>query len=296
MVENKTPETVPQNPSNIYAISMKVRNVKAKVSDESFKARIVIDGKSYDMVRADKTLFTFDYKTDDLKHRAAYYFDVNYVLCGVQKTYTSRIYRLGIVNRYAVGFECNRGRPYTQISLLGRGFAEEDTVEIGEILCDTEFISPNVLTFTVPFAEEGKHYWSVLRSGNGDIGLGDFFIDGLKIGVEPESILLETGGKQVMAIFIEVDAPEFGLPLDITTDIPESIIMHDVTIRGGKRSANVVITGGKPGAGSLFVGAPGFEECRISVLVHGNGPEEDDGENFQLDDGSDWADDFTPVD
>jgi hypothetical protein len=287
MVENRTPEAVPQNPSNTYAISMKIHNTKAKVASESYGARVVIDGRSHDMVRGGGTLFNFDYQTNDLKHKAAYYFDVDYLLCGTKKTYTSRIYEFSIMNRYVVGFECNRGRPYTQISLLGRGFVGGDTVEIGGVLCDTEFISPNVLNFVVPLVEGGKSHGAILRSENGDIGLGDFFVDALDIGVDPESILLKIGDKQVLTISIGVDAPPLGLPLNITTDIPESIIMHDVTIRGGERSANVVITGGEPGAGSLFIGAPGFEESRVLVLVH----MEDEGDGPRLDEDFDWSDD-----
>jgi hypothetical protein len=278
MVENKTPKMVPQNPSNTYAISMKVRNTKAKIADDSYRAYVVIDGKSHSMVKKNGTLFNFDYKTGDLKHKVAYYFDVEYVLCGTKKTYTSKIYELGVINRYAVGVECNRGHPYSRISLLGRGFVDGDTVEIGGVLCDTEFVSPNVLTFTVPFVE-GGNYRAILKSENGDIGLGNFFVDALKIDVDPESILLKTGDKQVMTISIGIDAFTFGLPLDITTDIPESIIMHDVTIRGGERSVNVVITGGEPGAGLLFISAPGFEECKIPTLIHGD----DESESLQLD-------------
>lgn len=292
MVENRTPRTVPQNPSNTYGISMKIHNTKAKVASDSCRARIVIDGESHDMAKGSETLFNFDYQTNDLKHKIVYYFDVDYMLCGAKKTYTSKIYELSVINRYAVGFECNRGRPYTRISLLGRGFVEGDTVEIGNVLCDTEFVSPNVLTFTVPLLEGGKNHGAILVSENGDIGLGNFFVDALGIDANPESVLLKTGDKQVLAISIEVDAPPSGLPLDITTDIPESIIMDSVTIRGGERSANAVITGGEPGTGSLFIGAPGFGESRVLVLVRA----EDDGEGPRLDEDFDWPGDFTLTD
>lgn len=291
MVENKTPKAMPQNPSNIYRISLKLHNTKAKIPKESYKASIVIDGKSYDMVKEGKNFFTFDYEIGDFKHKAAYYFDISYVLGGVSKTYTSRIYELNIINRYVVGFECNRGRPHAQISLLGRGFAAGDTVEIGEILCDTEFVSPNVLAFTVPFIEGGKHYKAILKSDNGNIGLGNFSVDAIKINAEPSSITMKTGDRKLVTISIDVEAPEFGLPLEITTDIPDSIVMHDVTIRGGEKTANVVIAGGEHGSGTLFIGSPGFEECEIPVFI-----QSEDGINFSFSSTSDLTDDFTSID
>lgn len=291
MVENRTPRTVPQNSSNIYPIAIKVHSAKVKVADDSYKAAIVIDGKRYDMVKNGRTSFSFDYEPDVPRHRAAYYFDIDYLLGGYWKTYTSRVYELNIINRYAVGFECNRGRPYAQISLLGRGFAEGDRVELSGIPCETEFISPNVLTFTVPLIGGGQCYRAVLGSENGNIGLGDFFVDALRINVEPNSISLRSGERQFVTVSIDVDAPEFGLPLEITTDIPGSIIMHGVAIRSGERSANAVIAGGQPGTGTLFIGAPGFEECGIPVTVYGEG-----GEDSPMGDISALTDEFNLLD
>jgi hypothetical protein len=292
MVKNETPKIIQQNNSNVYPISIEVRNTRSKVIPDSYSASIVIDGKRHKMAKMGKTSFTFNYEPSGGRHKTSYYFDINYISDGILKTYTSEIYQLSITNRYVVGFECNRGRPYTQVSLLGRGFADGDTVEIGGVFCDTEFVSPNVLKFIVPFLEGGRNYRAVLYSNNGDIGLGDFLIDAAKINVEPASVALKSGERQIFTISSDIDAPEEGLPLEITTDIPESIIMHDVTIRSGEKSANVLIGGGEPGIGTLFIEAPGFEECRIPVTIYG----ESDIDSRIDDEVADFMDDFFPED
>jgi hypothetical protein len=287
MIENTTPKIVPQNPSNTYQISLKIHRTNRKIADNSYSACVVIDGMSYAMVKRSASLFDLDYVTDSPKHKMAYYFDVNYFVNGSPRVSTSRIYELSITNRYAVGFECNRGRPNAKISLLGRGFIAGDRVEIGGVLCKTQFISPNALTFTVPFIETGRHYEAFLVSENGDICLGNFHIDVVKINAEPDSIAIKSGERQLITISIGIDAPRSGLPLEVTTDIPESIIMHDVVIRGGERRANVIVKGAQPGIGTLFIGAPGFVECEIPVEVIGYEP---------ADSNSSLTDDFVTVD
>lgn len=266
-INNLTPKTMPQNPSNSYQIAMKIRNSNIKIPFESYSSRIIIDGVPHEMLKTDNLNFTFDYKIDENKHTAAYYYEISYLLNKREKSIKSKIFRLNIINRYAIGFECNRGRPYCEISLLGRGFTEGDKVVIGGYTCDTAFISPNVLTFKIPFIDGGKSYKAILDSDNGNIGLGEFFVDTLTISTEPTKLKLNSGDRQLLTITIDIDAPEFGLPLDITTDIPESVIMHDVSIQPGMRTATVIVEGGQPGEGSLFISAHGFTDCILPISV-----------------------------
>lgn len=265
-IDNQTPRMAPQNPSNFYRISMQVKKTNIKIAPDSYKSQVLIDDKAYDMVKSGDREFYFDYKEED-RHVINYRYKVYYSVGSKEKSMRSRNYKLNIINRYAVGFECNRGKPYSEISLLGRGFVEGDRVMIGDCVCDTTFVSPNVLSFVVPMLEGGRTYRAVLDSENGDIGLGDFFIDPASITTDPTKIDLSRGEKCVLTVTVDVEAPPEGLPLDVTTDIPDSIIMHDVVIRPGMRSARVVVEGGRPGKGSLFIAAPGVESCEIPVVV-----------------------------
>ena len=269
-IDNQTPRTFPQNPSNSYRIAMRVRNSNVDVTPGSYRSVVVIDGERHDMIKTGNADFYFDYKIQDKdKHAADYRYEVSYEIGKKTRNITSKDFKLNIINRYVVGFECNRGKPYSKISLLGRGFSNGDCVVIGEYACDTVFISPNVLEFTVPLIEGGRPYKAVLDSENGDIGLGEFFVDTLAITPSPREIALMPGDKQVLTFSIDVPAPTNGLPLDITTDVPDSVIMHDVMIQPGMCSARVVIEGGKPGKGALFIAAPGFSECVVPIRVEG---------------------------
>ncbi len=267
-INNQTPRRIPQNPSNSYKIAMNVKKTNVNILSESYESRVVIDGIPYNMTKSNNFDFYFDYKIEDEnKHNASYYYEVSYQIGKKKKQVKSKTFKLNIINRYAIGFECNRGRPYSKISLLGRGFVDGDTVKIGDYLCDTTFISPNVLRFVIPLIEGGRAYKVILDSENGDIGLGEFYVDTLDIRVVPGKLNIISGERQILSISIDIDAPEVGLPLDITTDIPDSIIMHDVSIRPSMRSAKVVVEGGVPGKGSLFISAPGFSNCIVPVTV-----------------------------
>jgi hypothetical protein len=68
---------------------------------------------------------------------------------------------------------------------------------------------------------------------------------------------------------IPAEAPAGGLVLDITTDVPASVIMPEVLIPAGARSVNVVVEGGKPGSGTIYVRAPGFGEASVAITVSG---------------------------
>jgi hypothetical protein len=58
--------------------------------------------------------------------------------------------------------------------------------------------------------------------------------------------------------------------VDVTTDIPDSVIMPEVFIPGGSNTTSVSVEGGKPGTGHLYVRGPGSsKEIRIPVTVRG---------------------------
>ena len=63
-------------------------------------------------------------------------------------------------------------------------------------------------------------------------------------------------------------APAEGLAVNVTTDIPDNVIMPEVTFMGGERTASVNITGGEePAKGTLFISARGFSSLEIPIEV-----------------------------
>ena len=62
----------------------------------------------------------------------------------------------------------------------------------------------------------------------------------------PESLELGPNSSDMIIFTIEVDAPPQGLYVDVTTDIPDSLVMPEVTIQPGTRSVNVPVEAGNP--------------------------------------------------
>jgi hypothetical protein len=80
------------------------------------------------------------------------------------------------------------------------------------------------------------------------------------------------GSSQNLTFSVPNPAPAGGLLLDITTDVPESVIMPEVIVPEGQTSVSVAITGGKPGSGSLFLKGYGSGEVTIAVTVAAPAP------------------------
>jgi hypothetical protein len=87
--------------------------------------------------------------------------------------------------------------------------------------------------------------------------------------VEPAALTLVPGQKQSVTFTVTHPAPAGGLLLDVTTDVPESVIMPEVVVPEGQSSVTVTVEGGKPGTGSLFLKGYGNGEVSIPVSVGG---------------------------
>ena len=60
-------------------------------------------------------------------------------------------------------------------------------------------------------------------------------------------------------------APPGGLLLDLTTDVPESVIMPEVIVPDGQNSVTVTVEGGRPGTGSLYL--KGYDTGEVTIPV-----------------------------
>ena len=131
----------------------------------------------------------------------------------------------------------------------------------------TVFESPTSLGFYVPALAPGRNYKVSISGATGNSAVGSFRIDGSDVSVDPASLSLAPGQKQALTFTVASPAPAGGLLLDITTDVPDSVIMPEVVVPEGQTSVAVTVEGGKPGTGSLFLKGYGNGEITIPVTV-----------------------------
>ena len=128
------------------------------------------------------------------------------------------------------------------------------------------FESPSSLSFFVPPVEPGKSYRLRLAGGGNELQVGSFRVDALSFTVSPSTLVLRTGEQQALTFTIPQPAPAGGMLIDVTTDVPQSIVMPEVIVAAGQTSVTVPVQGGKPGNGSLFFKSSAGEST-VSVTV-----------------------------
>ncbi len=274
-ITNLTPETVNENPSGHYDISVLIEPSGSKVVEDSIRAYIVIDGQIFPMSPSPTTpnVFKYEYRLPPNRREARYYFQVDYQLEKNQVT-TERqeitdVQQMRLTDRYALSLDVERAPAGSRVGLVGRGFSRNDRVIVGGEEAETVFHSSNSLEFFVPSLPHSRNYNVQLVDADGTINVGSLRIDAGTIRVSPDQVSFTTGDRTTLVFTIPTEAPPGGLYIDVLTDIPESIVMPEVIIPGGSRSVNVSVEASRPGRGSLFVQKPGYDEVRIPVTVTG---------------------------
>ena len=151
---NLTPKDVPQNPSGIYTMSVATEITDGNVSEESIEANVIIDGKKFEMEPTElaPNVFEFDYALPKGRDSARYYYEVNYTFENTSskvRTKVSELSEMFLTNRYVVTLETSRAPVGSVVPVLGRGFTPSDAIVVGPIAADTEFVSENVIKFTI---------------------------------------------------------------------------------------------------------------------------------------------------
>lgn len=273
VINNLTLKQLRKNPSNRYAIKAQICPMCVGIFKDSIKTFIVIDGECHEMVKEgnEPNTYSYDFKMQADANTARYYFYVTYTTTVFEgkkeRTLKSCLYDLQLINRYPSILDINRGLIGSMITLSGRGFTESDKIIFGEIEAQTHYISDHIINFRVPSLPAGKTYEVALRGNKGLIPIGEFKIDFASLHSDHDSIALKSHERVTVAFEIEKVAPAGGLELDITTNIPESIIMPEVVIPAGTKRATAVIEGGRAGNGHLYVEAEGFEALVIPLTV-----------------------------
>jgi hypothetical protein len=273
---NLTPSSLPENPSGIYTFTLRVTPKSSAVSTASIAPHIVVGAESHDMKKSDISpeIFEFDYKLPAYQSDIGYYYLVDYSAANAgnldaKQAYTP-ILHAAIVSRYVLSLEVNRGPVGARIGVLGRGFTPKDVVGFDGVPVRTVYESPTSLGFYVPAFDAAKTYKVTISGDAGNSAVGSFRIDSSDVTVDPASLTLTPGQTQNVTFTIGQPAPAGGMLLDVTTDVPESVIMPEVVVPEGQTSVSVPVEGGKPGAGSLFLKGYGNGEVSVPVTVAGS--------------------------
>jgi len=281
LIVNRTPSTLPANASGLYPFSFEADFGQHRVIPQTVKATIVIDGQAYPMQRnpmAGASVFEFEYRIPDNRNVVKYYYRLEYdwlqgTVVQHADHYSTEFspkhtpYVTRLTNRYVIQTESNRGPVGTRIPVLGRGFSEFDTLLINGQDVATTYENPNTLSFVVPPLPAGRSYPLQVRAGDFLIDAGTFRVDAAELTVLPSTLMLQQGESEMMLFRIFFEAPAGGLPVEVTTDTPDFIVMPEVIIPEGAMSVNIPVQAVAPGRGKLYITAPGFGETVVNVIV-----------------------------
>lgn len=270
-ISNLTPSQLPANPSQIYTITASFQPQADNVDRNSISPRIIIDGAAYPMTRGSAAdVWEFDYQLPPGRTHANYYFIVSFRnnRAASSRDLTSDLQSMTIAGRYVLRAEASRAPVGSRVSLLGAGFSPQDVVSFNQTPTRTVFESPSSLSFFVPNVLAGQSYQLRVSGGGTPLDAGLFRVDAINFSVSPSALLLRVGEQQAVTFSIPQPAPAGGMLIDITTDVPESVVMPEVIVPAGQTSVTVPVQGGKPGTGSIyFKSSAGENSLPITVTA-----------------------------
>lgn len=267
-----TPTTLRENPSEIYTISARIENTAGNVVAGSVVPHLIIDGQDLIMKQSQGDVYALDYQLPPGRHDFAYYILVNYKTetnegPPVDREAYKELQHVDIAGRYVLSLQADRGPVGAQIGVSGSGFTSQDIVYFEGTPARTVYASPTALNFFVPAVEPDHSYHVTINGSAGSADVGTFHVDALSIQASPASLTLRTGERQSLTFSVPITAPPGGLLLDVTTDIPDSVIMPEVVVPAGSSTVTVTVQGGRAGSGSLVLKGYGAGTVTIPVTV-----------------------------
>jgi len=273
---NVTPDDAQRNPSNLYRFTTQCNIRMNKIIPETLKLSLVIDGEKFPLKPYELTpsFYYYDYFLDSTRTDAKYFFEACYTTNNrgnrVERCDKTPLAKFKIKEHFCSCLGGERAPISAEVKVLGQGFTTGDLIQVGEYNAVTHFISENVLSFQVPNVEAGKFYPVYFISNGEKNFIGNLLIDQGLLSVDADSIELSTGDKEELTIHSSLNAGPGGLYVNVTTDIPNSVIMPEVVIPEGENSVSVEIEGGDAGEGHLYISAKGFNEVELPIVVQGN--------------------------
>jgi hypothetical protein len=270
---NMTPNVMPQNQSNIYTITVGVRGADGGVLQKTIRPYVVIDGRKREMEEHPdgNNIFVYDHRFYDIG-TIPYYFEVVYEIHRNgsirEKIAKSELYNLTITNKYIFALNANRGPVGAKVNVVGCGLGKNDRVRMGGRIIPANWLSAGAIEFTIPPMNCDREYEVFLLSNRRELFAGTFFIDASILHCSSDYIRLNNGESQRLVFMLDQAAPEGGIAVDVTTDIPESIIMPEERFMAGDRTVSVNIRGSdQSDKGTLYVNAKGFTSQEIPIEI-----------------------------
>ena len=272
-ITSLTPDELRENPSQLYTLSARVKPASQSIDRSSINVSVVIDGKDLPMRKASATsdVYECDYSLPRGRDTATYYFLAIYRYNSSPPTRNyqsySEVHHLTVDRRYSLPLEANRGPVGSRVSVAGNGFGPQDVVYLDTVPARTVYESPSALSFFVPSVEPNRNYNLAIGGSGATLSAGTFRVDAMGVTVTPSSLTMRTGEQQSLQFTLTGPAPQGGQLLDVTTDIPETVIMPEVVVPEGATNTVVTVQAGKPGAGALYLKGFGSGEITIPVSV-----------------------------
>ena len=274
-ITNLTPDVLRENPSQLYTISVRVTPTSSEIDRSSLQVSVIIDGQDQPMKKSAETndVYEYDYPLARDRDGASYYFLARFRSNSDDPSKSTEMYsekrHFTVERRYSLPMEANRGPVGARVSVVGRGFTPQDVVYLDATAARTVFESPGSLSFFVPAVEPNRIYNVAVSGGGTTLSVGPFRADATGATVTPSALTLRSGESQTVTFTIPTAAPQGGLLLDVTTDVPESVIMPEVVVPEGSTNVVITVQAGKPGAGALYLKGFGQGEITIPVSVSG---------------------------
>jgi hypothetical protein len=272
---NLTPDSLPANPSQLYTLSVRFNPHAATLVPGSVSLEVIVDGQPHPMTKspAGQDIYTYDFPAPAGIAEIRYYVLASYSARDrkgqvIKYTDHSELHHAKVSGRYVITLGTNRGPVGARIGVVGSGFTAQDKIFLGTTPAQTVVESPNALGFFVPAVENGRNYDVKIVNATGTTIAGTFHVDASTVTVTPSALTLRAGETQLITFAIPTVAPAGGTLLDVTTDVPNSVIMPEVIVPGGFSDVTVRVTGtNTPGSGSLFLKGYGPGEIAVPVTV-----------------------------
>jgi hypothetical protein len=252
---------------------MAVRGMDGGVSQKSIKPYVVVNGEKHEMKKHPdgNNVFVYDYRFYGIG-TIPYYFELIYGISRNgnirEKTAKSDLFSTTVTDKYIFALDANRGPVGAPVSIIGYGLIKTDRVRFGKRIVPVNWLSSGAIEFIVPPVECNSEYDVYLLANRKELFAGTFFVDETMLRCSTDFIRLANGESQRIVFALDHPAPESGIDVEVTTDIPNSIIMPEVHFMPGERTVGVNITGSEDSAeGMLFVQAKGFSSLEIPLKV-----------------------------
>ena len=274
-IVNTTPDIALASPTGSYTLSAHAQVKKKTVVPSSLEAFVVIDGEQRAMTAntAAPNLFKYDFQAPPQEELTRFYYVLKFVTQQKDGTAASTqiisdLYQVQLPSQITLTIDKTRAAVGTRVSINGQGFTAQDIVFIDHTPAETVFTSPTQLQFVVPQLKPDFGYSIEVRSTARAQSAGYLRIDPASpLRVLPNQLRLKPGQSQALAFALDYPAPYGGLYINVTTDIPDSIIMPEVLIPEGARTVSATIEGDKVGQGHLFINASTLPELVIPLTI-----------------------------